>query len=375
MDARPIYIALHTVCARALGVRKLDAAAARTFFEANFRPVRISKLGDHAGFLTGYYEPVVDGSRFPTQEFNTPLYRRPSDLWAAGATRQDGPFPNKGGAFRRTLDGQFVPYFDRGEIEDGALDGRHLEICWLRSAADALSIQIEGSARIWLEDATLLRVNYDAHNGYPFVPAEHILVEQNLLARGDISAQRIREWMEAHPDEAKEVRRQNRLVVFFRLVGLNDETEPSGAQGIPLSAGRSMAVDKSLHVYGTPFFIEADLPLEDAHVPSRFRRIMIAQDTGSAIVGPARADLYFGFGEEARRVAGHIRQRGRFTMLLPRELDPVAAGHNMPLPLPKKAVPRVAGGRTYPTAGSFHHAAATRDRSGGRWGQRAFTAA
>ena len=151
-----------------------------------------------------------------------------------------------------------------------------------------------------------------------------------------MSTQRTAEWMRDNPEGA-EVRRQNRQVVFFRIVGLDDDSEAIGAQGIPLSPGRSIAVDKALHVYGTPFFIEADLPAS-RRIPSAFRRVMIAQDTGSAIVGPARADLYLGAGDEAGQVANRIRQDGRFTILLPRELDPAAAGARMPLP-PVKPVP------------------------------------
>jgi membrane-bound lytic murein transglycosylase A len=332
-DMRPVRAALQAVCARAVTAGPLDKAAARNFFEANFLPIWIRKLGDAAGFLTGYYEPIVDGSRFPTREFTVPIYRRPPDLVAAGAANPGGPFPNSGRAFRKTQDGELVPYYDRGEIEDGSLDGQHLEICWLRSATEALVIQIEGSARIRLEDGTLLRVNYDAHNGYSYVPVGRVLIERNLVPREEMSLQRIREWMQANPEEATDVRRQNRSVVFFRIVGLNDEREALGAQGIPLSAGRSIAVDKALHVYGTPFFIAADLPLASARTNAPFRRTMIAQDTGSAIVGPARADLYFGAGEEAGQMAGRIRQAGRFAMLLPRALDPIAAGAHMPLPL------------------------------------------
>src|SRR5262249_43659262 len=136
-DGRPVRAALQTVCARAVKAGSLGRTAARQFFENNFLPIRIRKLGDAAGFLTGYYEPIVDGSRFPTREFTVPLYRRPPDLLAAGATQPGGPFPNTGRTFRRTADGELVPYYDRGEIEDGALDGRHLEICWLRNATDA----------------------------------------------------------------------------------------------------------------------------------------------------------------------------------------------------------------------------------------------
>src|SRR5262249_29447640 len=149
----------------------------------------------------------------------------------------------------------------------------HLEICWLRSAADALSIQIEGSARIRLEDGTLLRIGYDAHNGYPFASVGRLLIERHLVPRQEMSTERIREWMHDNPEAARTIRRQNRQVVFFRIVGLNDEREAIGAQGIPLTAGRSIAVDKALHPYGTPFFIEADLPLTGPGRQAPFRRL------------------------------------------------------------------------------------------------------
>src|SRR5205823_8316714 len=149
-----------------------------------------------------------------------------------------------------------------------------------------------------------------------------------------------REWMAAHPDEAAKVRAANRSYVFFRISGLTNEGEPVGAQGVPLTPGRSIAVDR-LHEYGTPFFIEANLPIESAKSASPFRRLMIAQDTGSAIVGPARADLYWGAGDDAGRIAGRIRHRGRFAMLLPRELDMMATASQVPLPAPK---PKIAGG-------------------------------
>jgi membrane-bound lytic murein transglycosylase A len=127
-DVRPVRAALRTVCARAISAGAVDAETARRFFEFNFRPVRIRKLGDNGGFLTGYNEPIVDGSRFPTREFTVPIYRRPPDLLAAGTSRPGGPFPNHGRAYRKLSTGELVPYYDRGEIEDGALDGQHLEI-------------------------------------------------------------------------------------------------------------------------------------------------------------------------------------------------------------------------------------------------------
>jgi membrane-bound lytic murein transglycosylase A len=337
-DRGQISKALSNVCRKAMGLRRPDLNTARTFFEQNFQPVRIARLGETQGFLTGYYEPIVQGSRFPSPEFHVPLYRRPPDLVVAGHQPGSNAFPNKGARIgRRNEQNQLVPYYDRGAIEAGALDGQKLEICWLRDPFDLLAIQIEGSGRVILEDGTPLRVNYDSHNGYPFTSTSRALIERNLIPREKMSMQRIREWMAAHPEEASKVRAANRSYVFFRVTGLSNEGEPVGAQGVPLTPGRSIAVDR-LHEYGTPFFIEANLPIESAKPVSSFRRLMIAQDTGSAIVGPARADLYLGGGDDAARIAGRIRHSGRFVMLLPRELDMIAAGKHMPLPVPKPNV-------------------------------------
>ncbi len=144
--------------------------------------------------------------------------------------------------------------------------------------------------------------------------------------------QRIRDWMEANPEAAKDVRRQNKSYVFFRITDLPIEEEAVGGEGVPLMPGRSIAIDRSLHAYGTPFFIAADLPIANTKAGTKFRRLVFAQDTGSAIVGPARADIYFGAGDEAGRIAGRIRQPGEFVMLLPRALDPVRAAADLPLP-------------------------------------------
>ena len=258
-DERPIYGALWEVCRRAAAVRPATAEAARAFFEENFRPVRIARLGEAQGFLTGYYEPIVEGSRFPNPEFNVPLYRRPRDLVAAGYKAGTDAFPNKGAQIgRRNENGEIVPYHDRGAIEAGALDGQKLEICWLRDPFEVLAIQIQGSARVILEDGTPLRINYDSHNGYPYTAVGRVLIERNLVPREEMSMQRIRDWMAANPDEAPKLRATNRSYVFFRITGLSNDGEPVGAQGIPLMPGRSIAVDK-IHVYGTPFFIEATL--------------------------------------------------------------------------------------------------------------------
>ena len=329
---------LKNVCRRAFAAIPLEEDAARKFFEDNFRPLRISKLGDSDGFLTGYYEPIIEGSRVPTGEFTAPLFRRPPNLVASGRRKLGDLFPNKGVKVgRRFGRRKIVPFYTRGEIEDGALDGWRLEICWLRSQLDVLFAQIQGSARIRLEDGTILRINYDSHNGWPYTPVGRVLIERNIIPKDEMSMQRIREWMEAHPDDAKDARRQNKSYVFFRIVDLASEDEPMGAQGVPLVPGRSIAVDRALHVYGTPFFISADLPIANEKTATKFRRLVFAQDTGSAIVGPARADIYFGAGAEAARMAGRIRNPGSFAMLLPRALDPALTARDQPLPRQRPA--------------------------------------
>ena len=363
-ETRPMYFAMMQVCRRALAAGRLAREQAQMFFEHSFRPLRIAKLGDSAGFLTGYYEPIVDGSRFPTGIFKVPIYRRPRDLVPPLNSTAPG-FPNRGQSLRRTASGELVPYYDRGEILDGALDGQHLEICWIKDQTDALLIQIQGSARVRLEDGTILRITYDAHNGYPYIPVGRILIERNIIPRGEMSLERIREWMRSNPESAEEVRRQNRSFVFFRIAGLSDDREAVGGQGVPLTPGRSIAVDNSLHVYGTPFFIQAGLPLSNEKRTASFDRLMIAQDTGSAIVGPARADIYWGAGDQAGQLAGRLRHPGKFAMLVPREIDPVKAGAQIPLP-PKRPPPTTKAGLRTISPKSTHPANVWRSRATAR---------
>jgi membrane-bound lytic murein transglycosylase A len=331
-DGKVLGGSLRDPCLVAKAADVSNEARARAFFENNFTPLRISRLGESDGFVTGYYEPVFDGSLVKTDEYPVPLYRRPSNLFVRGHSQADASLPNGGDVFRKIGRRKLVPYYDRAQIEDGAIAGRGLEIAWLKSQTDLLFAQIQGSARIQLPYGHTLRINYDSHNGYRYTPVGRILIDRGLVPRDQMSMQRIRQWMEQNPDGANEVRRQNRAFVFFREVQLSDKDEAVGAQGVPLTPGRSIAVDKALHVYGTPFFIEGELPVESEQSKTPFRRLMVAQDTGSAIVGPARADLYFGAGVEAGRVAGRMRHPARFVMLVPNSLDPAARGRTMPLP-------------------------------------------
>ena len=333
-SGKALGLSLREPCraARAADIR--DSTSARSFFETHFVPLAFSKVGENEGFVTGYYEPVLEGSRTKTDVYTVPVYRRPSNLFVRGV-KQGGNLPNKGQVFRKIGRRKLVPYYERAEIEDGVLTGRGLEICYLKDPTDLLFMQIQGSGRIKLEDGSTLRLNYDAHNGWPYTPVGRLLIERNIIPKEEMSMQRIHEWMDANPDGAKELRRQNKSYVFFREVPLSDKDEAVGAQGIPLTPTRSIAVDKALHIYGTPFFLGGSLPLESERSATPFRRLMIAQDTGSAIVGPARADIYFGAGPDAGRVSGRLRHAIRFTMLLPKSLDPQIAGRQQRLPEPR----------------------------------------
>ena len=312
--------------------------SARRFFETAFRPVRISKLGDRDGFLTGYYEPEVEGRRKPGDGFTIPMYRQPAELVAGVAKKKHARmhgFPNRGKVGRR-VGRRLVEYHDRAAIEDGALQDRGLEICWLKDPIDAFFIHIQGSARVRLEDGKILRLNYAAHNGHTYLAVGRVLADRGIVPRSEMTMDKIRAYFSETPGEAREIMRMNKSFVFFREVAeLPADAEAIGAQGLPLVRERSIAVDRAIHAYGTPFWIEAELPLQSESTMTSFRRLMLAQDTGSAIVGPARADVYFGAGIDAGTIAGRLKHAGRFFMLVPRAIDPALGAEDQPLPPPR----------------------------------------
>lgn len=325
---QPMRSALYNICVKANDIDVNKPGAARAFFEDNFTPMRISPLGTPDGFLTGYYEPIVQGMREHVKGYDWPLYRKPDNLLPGGRMMIAGAAVGKKKARKRKL----VAYHDRAAIDDGVLAGRNLEICWLKDPVDAFFIHIQGSVRVRLNDGETMRLNYQAANGHPYYAVGRYLIERKIVPKDEMSMDRIRDWMERNPEEGNQLRRRNKSYVFFRETNLSNEQEPLGAQGISLTPGRSIAVDRNLHVYGTPFFISAELPIDTEQSTTRFRRLMIAQDTGGAIVGPARADLYFGAGDEAESIAGRIKNPGRFVMLVPHELDPKVLKGDVPLP-------------------------------------------
>ena len=352
---RPVFRGLHQACEAAVEAKPKDAKEARAFFESNFRPVRITPLGETAGFLTGYYEPIVDGSREPTEEYAHPLYRTPAGLLRGGKRLKTASFARgkaktakssgksakaaKSGKARTARKGgrRLVSFYDRAAIDDGILKGRNLEIAYLKDPIDSFFIHIQGSARLRLSGGGMMRVNYESQNGHAYTAVGRFLIDRKIVTKEEMSMERIRQWMTANPDEGKELRRLNKSYVFFRETGLADNEEAVGAQGVSLTPLRSIAVDRNLHVYGTPFFIQAELPIESDQPTTKFRRLMIAQDTGGAIIGPARADIYYGAGDEAGLISGRFKHPGQFVILFPKSVDPFVVQRDIPLPRPRPA--------------------------------------
>lgn len=301
---------------------QLDAERARRFFEAHFVPCRIETGAGRSGFVTGFYEPEVRASRHPTDVFRTPLLRRPVDL--VKVTDENRPQSLDGSfAFARRTAGGLSEYHDREAIEQGVLSGRGLEIAWLEDPVDAFFVHVQGAARLVLQDEQVLRITYAGKTGHEFTGPGKVLAGLGEIPLHAVTMQSIRKWFADNPDRINEILWQNRSYIFFREAGDNDSrTGPIAAAKVPLTAGRSLAVDRLLHTFGTPFYISA--PALTAFAGRPFSRLMIAQDTGSAIVGPARGDLFAGSGASAGETAGVVRHAAEFFALVPKPLLQVA---------------------------------------------------
>ena len=291
----------------------LSGAAARDFFETHFvaREVRPS---EGPAFFTGYYEPIVAGSRTETETCRTPLYRPPPELVEIDPER---PPPGLLPGFRFALSTPegFVTCPDRGAIQDGALKGQGLEIAWLADPVDAFFIHVQGAARLRLAGGGEMRVTYAAKSGHPYTAIGRELIAMGALPKGGATMQTLRAWLAAHPDRVPEVLARNRSFIFFREAAVEDPAlGPVAAAKVPLTPGRSLAVDRLIHSFGAPVFVAANLA--DG---TPWQRLMVAQDTGSAIVGAARGDIFTGSGDAAGEVAGPLQSRGRFILLWPRE--------------------------------------------------------
>jgi membrane-bound lytic murein transglycosylase A len=296
----------------------IDPPDPRAFFERHFQPCHVSPSPANAGFVTGFYEPELVASRIETERFGLPLYGRPGDLVGLDASSRPANM-DPAFAFGRTAAGGIVEYFDREAIENGALAGRAPVIAWLEDKVDLFFAHVQGAARLKLEDGTIVRVTYAAKSGHPFTGPGGVLADLGEIRREKVTMQSIRAWFRANPHRIDEILWRDRSFIFFREVIVEDaDSGPIAAAKVQLAAGRSIAVDRLLHTFGTPFFVDA--PSLMAFGARPFRRLMIAQDTGSAIVGAARGDLFAGSGAAAGDIAGVVRHPADFYALVPRVL-------------------------------------------------------
>ncbi|MHA6686085.1 murein transglycosylase A [Mesorhizobium sp. A556] len=291
---------------------------ARAFFERFFAPALIVPEAGEAGLVTGFYEPEVAASPVRTDAFSVPLLARPVDLVDVDdANRPDGMDPYL--AFARETPAGSVEYFGRESIERGALAGKGLEIAWLADKVDAFFIHVQGAARLVMPDGRITCVTYAAKSGQRFSGPGKILAEMGEIPLVKVTMQSIRAWFKANPGRIDEILWQNHSYIFFREAAVDDPAlGPIAAAKVRLTPGRSVAVDRLLHTFGTPFYIDA--PTLTAFGGEKFRRLMIAQDTGSAITGPTRGDLFAGSGDAAGEIAGVVRNPADFYALIPRSL-------------------------------------------------------
>jgi len=285
---------------------------ARTFFESWFVPHRVYDPHRPEGLFTGYYEAQALGSRHRHGRYQHPFYGRPTDL-----VRKAGE-GGTGASYGRLTDGKFVPYHTRAEIEAGALDGKADVLLWLDCPIDLFFIHVQGSGRIALDDGTEVRVAYTAKNGRPYTSIGAELIVAGLVARDKMSMQSLRQWLAEDETRARALMRRNASYVFFReLKGVPAESGPPGAQEVGLEALVSLAVDRRIWPLGMPIWIDTMVPRMMSS-PEKFRRLMIAQDTGSAIRGASRGDIFFGAGQDAAYSAGYMKAPGDLVVLLPK---------------------------------------------------------
>lgn len=309
---------LRAACAAAMEVRATRAAA-KAFFEAFFEPYRLVHDGPQ-GLLTGYYEPLLPGSRTPTRQFHVPIYRRPADLENVVAESQRGARADALTHVRRIAGGT-EPYATRAEIEAGALAGRGLELVWLADPVDAFFLHVQGSGLIELAGGDRVRITYDGKNGYPYTSIGRTLIEAGDMTAEEMSLESLGRWLRQDGERGRRAMWRNESFVFFRELAGEEANSAMGALDIPLTPGRSLAVDTAHHALGTPIWVMARELKHARPGPAGaagFDRLMIAQDVGSAIRGPERGDIYFGSGARAGRLAGVTRHPGEFVVLRPR---------------------------------------------------------
>ncbi len=311
-------------CDAAARLRPGDDAGLRRLIEAELRPVAVFGDGKAEGLFTGYYEPSLKGSRQRRPGYEVPLYRLPPDLVQVdlGQFRPEWRGQRTAG---RVENGFLRPYDDRAGIEAGKLAGRGLELAWAADPVAAFFLQIQGSGRIELAEGGTMRVGFAGQNGHAYTAIGRVLIERGIMSRDDVSMPALQAWLAANPAEAPALLRENKAYIFFRELpapantGASADDGPPGAQGLALRPGRSLAVDRSHVAMGLPLWLAASHPAAaPPHADLPLNRLMVAQDTGGAIRGGVRGDVFWGHGAAAEAIAGRMKHPGRYWFLLPR---------------------------------------------------------
>lgn len=304
-------------CQAALSTDVASKTNAKAFFETWFTPVLFADNQPLRGLFTGYYMPALHGSLKKTKQYSTPLYGVPDDLITVDLSAFDLTLKHHRKLVGRLQGKHLVPYYTRKEIVNGALKKKSKVLVWIDSEVDRQFLEIEGSGVVVLEDGKKLFIGYAAQNGAPYTPIAKVLIDRGVMTRDNASMQKIRHFFSEHPEKIRSILNQNKSFVFFDKL---THDAALGSQGVPLTPGYSLAIDLNFIPIGAPIWLNTAHPDVDPSKEKAFQRLMIAQDTGGAIRGAVRGDVYWGAGEQATHIAGHMKNPGYYWLLLPKSV-------------------------------------------------------
>lgn len=304
------------VCHAANQLKPVTEQSARAFFKYWFKPVEFFDKKPVNGLFTGYYMPLLYGSSEQTEEFNIPIYGPPDDIVTLDLSDFDSHLKHRR-LVGRVNQGKLLPYYTREEINNGAIKNHAPVLLWVNSPIDRLFLEIQGSGVVKMPDGKQIYLGYAGENGAPYTPVGKVLIERGIMTKQNASMQGIKKYLEENPQEINPVINQNKSFVFFHIL---NQTAALGAQGVNLTPGYSLAVDRKWIPLGVPLWLDTTHPVEDnLNQPKILQRLMIAQDTGGAIRGSVRGDVFWGTGETATYIAGNMKNPGHYWLLLPRE--------------------------------------------------------
>ena len=306
------------ICNKLKEIDTTDVAQVRIFFEEHFKAYQLKEGKENKALFTGYYEPEINGSFEQTSQFNVPVYKKPSDLVIAEDLGIFNPALKGRRVAGRVKDGRLIPHDSHAQILRGSLNNQNLELLWTDNRIDHFFAQVQGSTKVRMTDGSIIRIGYAGVNGHPYVSIGKVLVQKGAFPLKQASMQSIRTWFEKNPDQIESVLGENPSFVFFRMLEKSEEDGPQGSMGVALVPRRTIAVDPKYTPLGVPVWIDFDHPTQD----KRSQRLVVAHDTGGAIKGVLRADMFWGSGKKATDYAGKMKSSGTMYVLLPAHIKP-----------------------------------------------------